>query len=233
MIVRRLALAALFAVLAIPALALDYKLGAIEIGQPWTRATPPTAPTGGGFLSITNKGTTPDRLIAVKSPAADKVEIHEMKMDGNVMRMRELEKGIEIPPGATVELKPGGLHIMFMGLKAPFAKDAKVPATLVFEKAGSIDVELQVAGHGGGRARPRTLTLHRLQEHPGDHGHADHRHEPGDRAQPGNADQVDHGVGEPRPEEDHGAHRRRGVGLAGDARRSAPGRRTAPGSRSC
>ena len=71
-----------------------------------------------------------------------------MKMDGNVMRMRELEKGLEIPPGATVTLKPGGLHIMFMGLKAPFAKDAKVPVTLVFEKAGSIDVELLVAGDG-------------------------------------------------------------------------------------
>ena len=137
------------------ALALDYKLGAIEIRQPWTRATPPTAESGGGFLVLTNTGTTPDRLIAVKSPAADKVEIHEMKMDGNVMRMRELEKGIEIPPGATVELKPGGFHIMFMGLKAPFAKDAKVPLTLVFEKAGSIDVELQVAAMGAGAPAPK------------------------------------------------------------------------------
>ncbi|HET6224409.1 MAG TPA: copper chaperone PCu(A)C, partial [Dongiaceae bacterium] len=96
----------------------------------------------------TNTGTTPDRLVAVKSPAADKAEIHEMKMDGNVMRMRELDKGLEIPPGATVELKPGGLHIMFMGLKAPFAKDQRVPITLVFEKAGSIDVDLTVAALG-------------------------------------------------------------------------------------
>ena len=148
MVPRRLALAALFAVLAIPAFALDYRLGAIEIGQPWARATPPTAESGGGFLVITNTGTTPDRLIAVKSPAADKVEIHEMKMDGNIMRMREVEKGIEIPPGATVELKPGGFHVMFMGLKAPFAKDAKVPLTLVFEKAGSIDVDLMVQAMG-------------------------------------------------------------------------------------
>jgi copper(I)-binding protein len=145
---RRFALAALFALLAVPALAHDYKLGAIEIGQPWTRATPPTAQAGGGFLTMTNTGTTPDRLIAVRSPAADKAEIHEIKMDGNVMRMRELDKGIEIPAGATVELKPGGFHVMFMGLKAPFAKDAKVPLTLVFEKAGSIDVELPVAAMG-------------------------------------------------------------------------------------
>jgi copper(I)-binding protein len=148
MVFRRLALVALFGVLALPAFAYDYRLGAIEIGQPWARATPPTAESGGGFLVLTNTGTTPDRLIAVKSPAADKVEIHEMKMDGNIMRMRELEKGIEIPPGATVELKPGGFHVMFMGLKAPFAKDAKVPATLVFEKAGSIDVELMVQAMG-------------------------------------------------------------------------------------
>ena len=131
-----------------PAMADDYKLGSLEIGNPWTRATPPTAPTGGGFLTITNKGTTPDRLIAVRSPASGKVELHEMKMDGNIMRMREIDKGIEIPPGATVELKPGGFHIMFMELKAPFAKDAKVPLTLVFEKAGSIDVELAVQGMG-------------------------------------------------------------------------------------
>ena len=148
MVLHRLALAALVAVLALPALALDYKLGAIEIVQPWTRATPPTAESGGGYLVLKNTGTTPDRLIAVKSPAADKVEIHEMKMDGNIMRMREVEKGIEIPPGATVELKPGGFHVMFMGLRAPFAKDAKVPLTLVFEKAGSIDVDLMVQAMG-------------------------------------------------------------------------------------
>lgn len=71
-----------------------------------------------------------------------------MKMDGNVMRMREFDLGLEIPPGATVQLKPGGFHIMFMGLKAPFAKDAKIPVTLVFEKAGSIDVEMVVEAMG-------------------------------------------------------------------------------------
>ena len=131
-----------------PASAHDYRLGSLEISQPWTRATPATAQTGGGFLTITNKGTTPDRLIAARSPASNKVEVHEMKMDGNVMKMRELEKGLEIPAGATVTLKPGGYHIMFMGLKAPLAKDAKVPVTLVFEKAGSIDVELKVEAIG-------------------------------------------------------------------------------------
>ena len=145
---RLLSLTAATAVLASSAWAADYKLGSLEIDQPWTRATPPTAKAGGGFVTITNKGTTADRLVAARSAASDKVELHEMKMDGSVMRMRELEKGVEIPPGATVMLKPGGYHIMFMELKAPFAKDAKVPVTLVFEKAGSIDVELVVQAMG-------------------------------------------------------------------------------------
>ena len=148
MFIRLLSLTAATVVLASPAWAADYKLGSLEIDQPWTRATPPTAKAGGGFVTIINKGTTPDRLIAVRSAASDKVEIHEMKMDGNVMRMRELDKGVEIPPGATVTLKPGGYHIMFMELKAPFAKDAKVPVTLVFERAGSIDVPFTVQAMG-------------------------------------------------------------------------------------
>lgn len=150
MITRRLALTVLVAAFAIPAAAQDYKLGTLEIGRPWTRATPATAQSGGGFLTITNKGTTPDRLIAARSTVSDKVEVHEMRMDGNVMKMRELEKGLEIPAGATVMLKPGGYHIMFMGLKAPFAKDAKVPITLVFEKAGTLDISLDVEALGAG-----------------------------------------------------------------------------------
>lgn len=150
MALRRWLLAAALATFALPAAAHDYKLGTLEIGNPWTRATPPSAQSGGGFLTITNKGTTSDRLTAVRSTASTTVEIHEMKMDGNVMRMRELEKGVEIAPGATVELKPGGYHIMFMNLKAPFTKDGKILATLVFEKAGSIDVELDVAALGAG-----------------------------------------------------------------------------------
>ena len=99
-------------------------------------------------MIITNKGTVADRLVAARSNTSDKVEIHEMQMDGNVMRMREVKNGLEIPPGATVALKPGGYHIMFMELKAPLAKDAKVPLTLVFEKAGSIDIQLNVEAMG-------------------------------------------------------------------------------------
>ena len=150
MFTRLLSVAAAAALLASSAWAADYKLGSLEIDQPWTRATPSTAKAGGGFVTITNKGTTADRLVAARSAASDKVELHEMKMDGSVMRMRELDKGVEIPPGATVMLKPGGYHIMFMELKAPFAKDAKVPVTLVFEKAGTIDVPFTVEAMGAG-----------------------------------------------------------------------------------
>ncbi|MBS0539002.1 MAG: copper chaperone PCu(A)C [Proteobacteria bacterium] len=139
----------LAAALAAPAaFAHDYKVGSIEVGHPWSRATPPTAPSAGGFLTLANKGATADRLVAIESPAAKQVELHEMKMDGNVMRMRELENGVTLAPGQTVELKPGGYHVMFIGLKAPFVKDQKVPATLVFEKAGKVEVEFAVEALG-------------------------------------------------------------------------------------
>ena len=155
MIARRLMLAtaiaaAMLAPVVAPAWAQNYKLGSLEISQPWTRATPATAQSAGGFLTVTNKGTVPDRLIAVRSAVSAKVEVHEVRMENNVMKMRELEKGLEIAPGATVMLKPGGYHIMFMGLKAPIAKDSEVPVTLVFEKAGSIDIALKAAAIGAG-----------------------------------------------------------------------------------
>ena len=126
----------------------DYKLGPLEIEHPWTRATPGGAQAGGGYMKLVNTAGTPDRLVTARSPAADKVEIHEMKMEGSIMRMRELEKGLELPARGTVELKPGGYHLMFMGLKAPFTAKSRVPVTLVFEKAGSIDVELDVEAMG-------------------------------------------------------------------------------------
>jgi copper(I)-binding protein len=126
----------------------DYKLGTLEISQAWARATPPSAPAGGGFLKITNTGATPDRLVSARSPAADIVQVHEMKMDGSVMRMREVEKGLEIPAGGSVTLAPGGYHLMMMGLKGPLKQGSTVPVTLTFEKAGTVDVELAVEAMG-------------------------------------------------------------------------------------
>jgi copper(I)-binding protein len=134
------------------ALATNYKLGSLEIDSPWTRATAPTAPSGGGYLTITNAGPTPDRLVGASCPAAAaKVQVHEMKMDGDIMRMRELEHGLEIPAGGKVALAPGGFHLMMTGLKAPLKQGTRVPCTLTFEKAGSIDVELAVESIGAMR----------------------------------------------------------------------------------
>jgi uncharacterized protein YcnI len=100
----------------------DYTIGKIKVSTPWTRATPKGAPVGGGYLKITNTGTEPDRLIGGSFPISAKVEVHEMSMDNGVMRMRQLPNGLEIVPGATVELKPAGYHIMFQQLKEPIVQ---------------------------------------------------------------------------------------------------------------
>ena len=142
-----LALLALL-LMALPAAAHDYKLGALEIGQPWARATPPTAPTGGGYLSVKNTGTTPDRLIGGSTAVSKGFEIHEMTMDKGVMKMRMMPNGLEIKPGETVTFKPSGYHLMFTGLKSQLSKGEHVDATLKFEKAGEVKVQFDVAGIG-------------------------------------------------------------------------------------
>ena len=131
----------------------DVKAGDLVITQAWTRATPGGAKTGGGFLTIENKGSAPDRLVGVSADAAGKVEVHEMAMDGGVMKMRPVEGGLTIDPGKTVKLAPGGLHLMMMDLKSPLKQGDKLPVTLQFEKAG------KVASHArrAGRRRARTV----------------------------------------------------------------------------
>jgi copper(I)-binding protein len=127
----------------------DYSAGPIKIDHPWSRATPKGASVAGGYMKITNTGTTPDRLIGGSVEAARRFEIHEMSMEGGVMKMREMPKGVEIAPGATVELKPGGYHVMMMNLSKQFMQGDKVKGTLTFEKAGKIDVEFAVEAVGG------------------------------------------------------------------------------------
>lgn len=131
------------------AFAHEYKVGPLVINHPWSRATPKGATIAGGYLKITNNGTTPDRFVAGSSDAGKRFEIHEMSMDGGVMKMRELKDGVEIAPGATVEFKPGSYHVMFVEIGKPFAKGDKVKATLTFEKAGKLDVEFYVGDIGG------------------------------------------------------------------------------------
>jgi copper(I)-binding protein len=131
-----------------PARAEDVKAGDLVITQAWTRATPGGAKTGGGFLTIENKGSAPDKLVGVSADAAGKVEVHEMAMDGGVMKMRPVEGGLPIDPGKTVKLAPGGLHLMMMDLKSPLKQGEKLPITLQFEKAGKVAVTLDVQGVG-------------------------------------------------------------------------------------
>jgi periplasmic copper chaperone A len=125
------------------------KAGSLTIEQPWSRATPAGAKVGGGYLRITNTGKESDRLIGGSFPLASKVEVHEMSMQDNVMRMKPVEGGLEIKPGASVELKPGGFHLMLMDLKEPLKEGQTFKGTLVFEKAGTVNVEYTVRGMAG------------------------------------------------------------------------------------
>ncbi|WP_315720426.1 MULTISPECIES: copper chaperone PCu(A)C [unclassified Bradyrhizobium] len=124
--------------------AADIKAGDLVISQPWSRATPGGAKTGAGYLTIQNKGSAPDRLVAVSGEIAGHIEIHEMAVTNGVMTMRPLEKGLEIEPGKTVALAPGGYHLMLMELKSPLKQGDKLPVTLEFEKAGKVAVTLEV-----------------------------------------------------------------------------------------
>lgn len=122
--------------------------GTIKISGSWTRATPAGAKVAGGFLTIANTGTQPDRLIGGSMVTSGKVEIHEMSMADGVMKMAELAQGLEIKAGATVELKPGGFHIMFIGLTAPVNEGDKLQGTLVFQRAGTIKIDYDAAAIG-------------------------------------------------------------------------------------
>jgi len=112
-----------------------------KVEDAWARPTVAGQAGGGGFLKITSP--TADRLMAASAPVSKTVELHTMQMDGNVMRMRQVP-AIDIPAGQTVELKPGGLHVMFIGLTQPLKNGATFPLTLRFEKAGEVRVDVKV-----------------------------------------------------------------------------------------
>jgi copper(I)-binding protein len=127
----------------------DFKVGALDIGHPWSRPTPKDANIAGGYLTITNKGKTVDRLIGGSSPAASQIEVHEMVDVDGMTKTRPLANGIEIKPGKTVELKPGALRIVLLGLKEPFQVGQKIKGTLVFEKAGPVEIVYNVEENAG------------------------------------------------------------------------------------
>jgi hypothetical protein len=127
---------------ALAAHAHEYKLGALTIGHPYARATGAGQMTGGGYMKLVNGGAV-DRLVSVSADVSKSVELHEMKMEGDVMKMRQVE-AIALQAGQTVELKPGGYHLMFVGLKAPLKAGDKFPLKLRFEKAGEVEVTVNV-----------------------------------------------------------------------------------------
>jgi copper(I)-binding protein len=164
--VARVCLLAVFAATAASTLnAHDFKAGSLIIDHPWTRATPGGSKIASGYMVITNKGATSDRLIGGSLEHAGRFELHETRLEGDVARMRSLPKGIQIKPGQTVKLAPGGYHAMFVGLKQPLKQGERIKGQLIFEKAGTVDVVYVVegighqggehqghGGHGGGHA---------------------------------------------------------------------------------
>ena len=165
---RIFALAAFSAVVvAAPVRADDVKAGDLVISQAWSRATPGGAKVAGGFLTIENKGSTTDKLVAVSAEIAGKVEVHEMAMDNGVMNMRPLDKGLVIEPGKTVKLAPGGNHLMLQDLKRPFKQGDKVPVTLEFEKAGKVAVSLDVQGVGAQAPGGGGMMMKKMPDHSG------------------------------------------------------------------
>ncbi len=134
----------------------EYQVGDITVKHPWARATVVGQPSGGGFLTLQNKGKD-DKLVAIRTNASARAELHSMELVQDVMRMREVGS-IALPSGQQVELKPGAFHVMFMQLKAPLKAGETFPATLVFEKAGEVRVDFKVeplasspaSGHGAG-----------------------------------------------------------------------------------
>lgn len=118
--------------------------GSLVITAPFVFVSPPAALTAGGYLTIENTGQTDDVLIGGSATFAGTTAVHEMKMVNDVMKMRHLEQGLVIPAGETVDLKPGGFHVMFMGLSESLLEGMSVRGTLTFKETGSVNIEYQV-----------------------------------------------------------------------------------------
>ncbi len=173
-IVRIPALAACIALVPGLALAHDHvvKAGSLEIVHPWSRATPGGAKVAAGYVTVTNKGAAPDRLISATADISDKADIHEAGMKDGVMSMKRVD-GIAIPAGGTLALKPGSWHIMFMGLKRPLKQGETFAGSLTFEKAGKVAVAFTVEATGATAPAMPGMTAPAA---PKNHGGMDHMH---------------------------------------------------------
>ena len=137
----------------------EFKVGALDIGHPWSRPTPKDANIAGGYLTITNKGKVADRLIGGASPAASQIEVHEMANVDGMTKTRPLANGLEIKPGKTIELKPGAYRILLLGLKEPLQLGQKVKGTLVFEKAGPVEIVYNIEENPEASNAPQAVAL--------------------------------------------------------------------------
>lgn len=141
-------------IFATPVVAHEYAQGEVDIDHPWSRPTPPGAPMGVGYLVIRNHGDSDITLVGASTPRADDVSIHETRMKDGVMRMQPLESGLNIAAGETVELKPHSYHLMLEELAEPLKEGERVPLTLEFEGAESIEVELNVQSLDAEKSEP-------------------------------------------------------------------------------
>jgi len=159
-------------IVAAPVRAEEIRAGDLVITQAWSRATPGGAKVGGGYLTIENKGTTPDRLIGGSADVAKKVQVHEMSMNNGVMTMRPLDEGLVIEPGKTVKLAPGGIHLMLLDLNGALKQGEKLPVTLEFEKAGKVSIVLDVGsigamGPAASDSSPPQMEMKKMPDHSG------------------------------------------------------------------
>jgi len=134
-----------------PGQAQDKSTGSIAISTPRSRETPPAARVGVGYLTITNNGTETDRLIGVSTPVADRVELHRTTVEGAITRMLPIPLPLEIAPGQSIVLEPGGMHLMLVPLNVPIRPEVSVPVELQFERAGSRAVQMTVEPLRGSR----------------------------------------------------------------------------------
>ncbi len=141
---RKILLAGLAVLLASSASAHDFKNGEIAVLHPWARPTPDGTRLSAAYFDVMNTGSVADTLLSAQTPAAEKVEFHEVQRDGDVMRMRELKGGIPLPAGVTVSLKPGGYHAMLIGLTGKLQEGASIPLKLTFKQAGEITVDVKI-----------------------------------------------------------------------------------------
>ena len=144
-----------------PAFANQVTVGPLTLTDLWARATPPKAPTGAGYLTITDTGSEGDTLIAVSTPAAETSELHIMEVKNGIMTMHPVAGGIKIPAGGTVTLAPGGYHLMFIKLKHDLKQGEELPVTLTFAKAGTVETMLPImpVGSKGPAAGGNTMNM--------------------------------------------------------------------------